>query len=71
MWFRWGRRRRHEVGIFYYDTSRFRPSSWGVHIGRLTYNITRHVGSIRLPFGFGSESFGRGVQRVRRGRRQR
>lgn len=67
MWGRWNRRRRHEAGVFYYDTSRFRPSSWGVHIAALTYNVTRHVGSIRLPFGFGSWTFGSG----RRDRRQR
>lgn len=59
----WQRRRRHNEGLFYFDTSRFRPSSWGVHEGPITYNVTRRRGSIRLPFGLGSWSFGRGRRR--------
>lgn len=61
----WRRRRRHNEGVFYVDTSRFRPSSWGVHISALTYNVTRRMGSIRLPFGLGSWTFGSGRRRGR------
>jgi hypothetical protein len=68
MWFRWGRRRRHEEGIFYVDTSRYRPSSWGVHWRRFNWNFTRHLGSIKLPFGLGVEYFGRGSRGRRRQR---
>jgi hypothetical protein len=59
----WQRRRRHNDGLFYWNSSRFRPTSWGVHEGPVTYNETRRRGSIKLPFGWGSLSFGRGRRR--------
>lgn len=40
---RWQRRRRHSAGPFYLDTSRFWPTSWGIHEGPVTYNATRLV----------------------------
>lgn len=59
----WQRRRRHNAGLFYWDTNRFRPTSWGVHEGPATYNVTRRRGSLRLPFGLGSWTFGKGTSR--------
>jgi hypothetical protein len=75
MWTRFGRRRHHKEGIFYYNTSKWRPSSWGIHFWRLNWSFTRHVGSFKLPFGLGVEYFGdgeneEGTQRGRRGRRR-
>jgi len=46
------RRRRHNDGPFYWNSSMFRPTSWGVDEGPLTWNETNHRGSLRLPFGF-------------------
>lgn len=59
----WQRRRRHNDGPFYWNSNRFLPSSWGVHEGPVTWNETRHRGSIRLPFGLGSWTFGGGRKR--------
>lgn len=59
----WQRRRRHSFGPFYVDTNRFRPTSWGIHEGPVTFNETRRRGSIRLPLGMGSWTFGRGTSR--------
>lgn len=50
---RWIRRRRHNAGIFYWNTSRFIPTSWGVHVGAETFNVTRRTLWTRLPFGLG------------------
>lgn len=50
---RWQRRRRHNDGIFYWNTSRFRPTSWGIRVGGETYNVTRRQLWSRLPFGLG------------------
>jgi hypothetical protein len=54
----WQRRRRHNDGPFYWNTSRFRPTSWGLREGPATWNVTRGRLSIRLPFGLGSWTFG-------------
>jgi len=65
----WRRRRRHNVpGGFYWNSSRFRPTSWGIHEGPATYNVTRRRLSIRLPFGLGDLVFG---GRARRNRTRR
>lgn len=61
----WQRRRRHNAGLFYWNSSRFKPTSWGIHEGRATYNVTRRRLSIRLPFGLGDLVFG-GQRRGRR-----
>ena len=50
----WQRRRRHRLGPFFINTSRFLPTSWGIHDGRETYNVTRRRSTFRLPFGLGS-----------------
>jgi hypothetical protein len=59
----WQRRRRHEIGPFYVNTNRFIPTSWGIHVGRVTRNETNHRTSIKLPFGLGAWSFGGGRRR--------
>lgn len=58
MWFSWQRRRRHSIGPVYVNTNWWIPTSWGLHEGRETYNVTRRRGSIRMPFGLGSVRFG-------------
>lgn len=58
----WRRRRRHHLGPVYWNTSRFRPTSWGVQEGPVTYNETRHRGSVRFGW-LGQLVFGRGNRR--------
>jgi hypothetical protein len=60
MW--WQRRRRHNDGPFYWNSSRFRPSSWGWREGPVSYNETRRQGSIDLGW-LGQVRFGRGGRR--------
>lgn len=61
----WVRRRRHSFGPFYINTSHWIPTSWGLHEGRETYNVTKHRNSVRLPFGLGSWQTGDGKRRRR------
>lgn len=48
------RRRRYSEGGFCLSTNWFRPRSWGIHEGPITYNVTRKRLTVRLPFGLGS-----------------
>jgi hypothetical protein len=64
MWW-WQRRRRHNDGPFYWNSSRFRPSSWGWQEGPVSYNETRRQGSIRLGW-LGQIRFGPGRRRGER-----
>lgn len=59
----WRRRRRHnDAGGFYWNSSKWRPTSWGVQEGPVTWNETNHRGSIRLGW-LGQITFGRGRRR--------
>jgi hypothetical protein len=57
---KWQRHRRISFVPFYINTSRFVPTSWGIHEGPETYNVTKRRNSIRLPFGLGSLTSGGG-----------
>lgn len=56
----WRRRRRHnEPGGVYWNSSKWRPSSWGFQEGPVSWNETNHRGSVRLGW-LGQITFGRG-----------
>lgn len=65
---RWVRRRRRNVGPFYINFKWFVvPTSWGIHVGPETYNVTKRRSWFRLPFGLGDVVSG---GRSRRGGRR-